>query len=125
MNVGNFMYIYMFIYYMFFSGIKKKIPFYIYILMYADLLINILFIMNITGILIRLLVTAYNNWTQKENLSDVPVEHYCPITSCCIKKEKITGVKREINFQSDKTAYPVAKKTLNIKRLVLEVRSNK
>ena len=98
MNVGNFMYIYMFIYYMFFSGIKKKIPFYIYILMYADLLINILFIMNITGILIRLLVTAYNNWTQKENLSDVPVEHYCPITSCCIKKEKITGVKREINF---------------------------
>ena len=98
LNAGNFIYIYMSIYYVFFSKVKTKIPFYIYILLFVDLLINIALIILINGILIRLLVTVYNNRTQKENLDDIPVEHYCPISSRCIRKEKITGVKREINF---------------------------
>ena len=98
LNVGNIFYTYMVIHYIFFSRFKTKVPFYIYILLFVDLLINNVFLLNMNGILIRLLVTVYNNWTQKENLGEIPIEHYCPITSRCIRKEKITGIKREVNF---------------------------
>lgn len=97
-NIGNFLYIYLFIYYMFFSGVKTHIHIFFHILLYVDLLVNMFFIFNFNAILIRSLVTVYNNWTQKETISGPIVENYCPIHPCCRNDKKLAGEKREVNY---------------------------
>ena len=69
-----------------------------YIISYVDLFFNFFFIININGILIRIFITVYNNWTQKENLTGPITESYCPIHSCCINDEKKLGEKRDVNY---------------------------
>ena len=96
-NVGIFFYIITFIHYKFFSDAKFDIPLYINILMYLDIFFSSLFIINITGIMLRLLLMAYNNRTQKENSIGAPVESYCPICYCCTNCPKYK-FEREINF---------------------------
>ena len=97
-DLGNIYYISIFIYYMFVSDVKKNIPFLMYIISYVDLFFNFFFIININGILIRIFITVYNNWTQKENLTGPITESYCPIHSCCIDDEKKLGEKRDVNY---------------------------
>ena len=83
---------------MFVSDAKKNMPFLIYIISYVDLFFNFFFIININGILIRIFITVYNNWTQKENLTGPITESYCPIHSCCINDEKKLGEKEKISL---------------------------
>ena len=64
--------------------------------MYIDIFLSGFFIINITGILIRLLIMAYNNRTQKENLIGPITENYCPIFYCCANCSRFP-FKREIN----------------------------
>ena len=97
-NIENIYYISSFIKYMFFSVITIKISIYIKIILFIDLFLNCFFIININGILIRLLIAVYNNWTQKENMTGPLTENYCPIHSCCVDDEKELGKKREINY---------------------------
>ena len=54
--------------------------------------------MMIPTLLIRIFITVYNNWTQKENLTGPITESYCPIHSCCINDEKKLGEKRDVNY---------------------------
>ena len=96
--IGNIYYVVSFIRFMFFSKVKISIPFYIYIFLYLDFFLSCFFVLNISAIMIRLLITAYNNWTQKENMSGSYTENYCPLHSCCINDEKQLGEKREPNF---------------------------
>lgn len=96
--IGNIYYVVSFIRFMFFSKVKISIPFYIYIFLYLDFFLSCFFVLNISAIMIRLLITAYNNWTQKENMSGPYTENYCPLHSCCINDEKQLGEKREPNF---------------------------
>ena len=96
--IGNIYYVVSFIRFMFFSKVKISIPFYIYIFLYLDFFLSCFFVLNISAIMIRLLITAYNNWTQKENMSGFYTENYCPLHSCCINDEKQLGEKREPNF---------------------------
>ena len=95
-NVGIFFYIISFINFKFFSGVKFDIPIYIQILMYIDVGLSAMFILNITGIMIRLLLVVYNNRTQKENSFGAPVENYCPLCYCCTNYPSY-GFKREVN----------------------------
>jgi hypothetical protein len=95
-NVGIFFYIISFIYFKFFSGVKIEIPIYIQIIIYIDLFLSAFFIINITGIMVRLFLVVYNNRTQKENRMGTPTEHYCPICSCCTNWPKFP-FKREFN----------------------------
>ena len=95
-NVGIFFYIISFIYFNYFSNVKFDIPIYIKILMYIDVGLSAMFICNITGIMIRLLLVVYNNRTQKENGMGAPVESYCPICYCCTNCPNF-GFKREVN----------------------------
>ena len=97
-DVGNFFYIGNFIYFMFISDVKIKIPFYIYIILYVDLFFNCFFIFNLNAIMIRLLITVYNNWTQKENLNDPFTENNCPIHFCCNKDDKKLEETKDVNF---------------------------
>ena len=97
-STGNIFYIISFIYFMFFSKVKISIPFYIYIFLFIDFFLSLFFILNINGILIRLFISVYNNWTQKENMFGPYTENYCPIHSCCVGDEKLLGEKREVNL---------------------------
>ena len=97
-DLVNIYYIICFINYMFFSGIKIKIPIYLIIILIIDVFLSCFFIVNINLILLRMLATVYNNWTQKENMTGPFTENYCPIHSCCVDDEKQLGEKREANF---------------------------
>ena len=95
-DTGIIFYIISFIYFKFYSNIQLDIPFYILVFMYIDIFLSGFFIINITGILIRLLIMAYNNRTQKENLIGPITENYCPIFYCCANCSRFP-FKREIN----------------------------
>ena len=101
-NVGNIFYIYLFINFMFFSGVKINIAIYTYIFLYIDLALNLFFIFNINSIFVSLLMAVYNNWTQKESLVFTPVELYCPIYTCerfsYNREDNNTKTKRDINY---------------------------
>ena len=97
-NIANIYYISIFIYFMFISDVKINIPFYIYILLYIDLFVNCFFIFNLNGILLRLLMTVYNNWTQKEHFSNPLTENECPIHCCCGVNGKKNEEIMDINF---------------------------
>ena len=43
-------------------------------------------------------MSVYNNWTQKESLSEPLTENYCPIHSCYVDDEKKLGEKRDVNY---------------------------
>ena len=96
-DTGIIFYIISFIYYRFFSDLSNGIPLYAKILMYADVTFSAFFIINITGIMLRLLLMVYNNRTQKESSIGLPVESYCPICYCCTNYPKY-HFKREVNY---------------------------
>ena len=95
-DTGIIFYIISFIYFKFYSNIKLDIPIYILVFMYIDIILSGFFILNITGIMIRLILVVYNNRTQKENNTGPLTENYCPIFYCCTNFPKYQ-FKREIN----------------------------
>ena len=96
-DTGLIFYFVSFIKSRFFSENIIDINIYIKIFMYFDLFFSGFFVLNITSILIRLLVTVYNNKGQKETMVGPATENYCPVCYCFTNYPKYM-VEREVNI---------------------------
>ena len=99
-DFGLFFYVVSFIKFHFFSDIRKYIEMslYIKIIFYGDFIFTIFFIINMFGIMCKLLLNIYNNRTQLENMRTAIVEYFCPICPKCIRDFRRFNIEPEANF---------------------------
>ena len=82
----------------YFSHYKKRIPRYLKVYYYFDLISTCFFIFNIFAIMFKLFLNIYNNRTQLENIRTNIVEYYYPFCKKCGRDFSRFNIKPEINF---------------------------
>ena len=99
-DFGLLFYVISFIKFNFFSDIRKfiEIPLYIKIIFYGDFVFTVFFVINLFGIMSKLLLNIYNNRTQLENIRTAIVEYYCPVCPKCIRDFRRFNIEPEANF---------------------------
>ncbi len=99
-DLGLIFYIISFIKFQFFSDVHNYIiiPLYLKIILYIDFTFSFFSVINLFGLMNKLILNIYNNRTQLENMRTPIVEYYCPLCPKCVKDFRRYNIEPEANF---------------------------